>query len=220
MLFLVSMMKFVSFPERKDSIFQKASNKNVDIEITSSGSLGLYFDGKCHQTFPNVTISVDEDTDWCSNVAKSNEEKPWISYSLKNKVMKLTGYSVRNGCCHNRCCCYDDETFIDGSVKCCWLYSFSLQGSNDNKTWKIIHKIEEDNEFYYCQFKTYEFQQTESFRYVRFVSDEPYPKCPFCMQINQIELYGETVESFFSEDIEDNDESVSIIGKLNKNIDE
>ena len=214
-------MKFISFPERKDSIFQKASNKNTDIEIAASGSLGLYFDGKCHKTFPNETVNIDQKMDWCSNVAKSNEEKPWITYNLKNKAMKLTGYSVRNGCCYHKCCCIDDQTMIDERTYCCcYLYSFSLQGSNDNKTWKIIHNVEKDDNFHRCEFKTYEFQQTESFRYIRFMLEKEYPGCPFCMQINQIELYGDTTNSFFAEDTEDNDESVSIIGKLNRNADE
>lgn len=214
-------MKFVAFPARKDSIFQQISVKESGFDIETSGSLGLYYDGKCHLTYPNETINLNEKLDWCSNIAKSKAEKPWISYNFKNKGISLTGYSLRNGCCFWSCCCTDDNVFVDSeSGCCCRLYSFSLQGSNDNKTWKIIHKIEKDDRFDYCEFKTYEFQKTESFRFIRFVQDEEFPGCPFCMQINQIDFYGETTDFSFTEEQEDNDESVSIIGKLNRNVDE
>ena len=59
---------------------------------------------------------------------------------------------------------------------------------------------------------------------MRLIMDEPYPGCPRCMQINEIEIYGETITSFseFSElgDGDENDESVSIIGKLKRNSEE
>lgn len=215
-MLLVAIMKFMAFPERKDSIFQHVSNKEDDILVSSSGSLGLYYGGKCHLTYPNETLHNDQKMDWCSNIAKQEDEKPWISFNLKNKAVKLTGYSVRNGCCYRSCCCTEDNSFVDSDGCCCRLYSFALQGSNDNKTWKTIHKVENDENFYYCAFKTYEFQKTESFSFVRFVQEKEFPGCPFCMQINQMELYGETVGSFVSADNDDNDESVSIIGKLNR----
>ena len=155
--------------------------------------------------------------DWCSNIVEEKgEEKPWIMYSIKNKGMRLSGYSVRNGCCWHRCCCMDDGHLIDDFC-CCRLYSYSLLGSNDNKTWTFIHKVEKDEKFYDCQFKTYEFEQTSSYTYIRFMLDEEYPGCPRCLQLNQLELYGETTDSYFSaSEQDDNDESVSIIGKVRK----
>ena len=48
--------------------------------------------------------------------------------------------------------------------------------------------------------------------------DKEYPGCPFYMQINQIDFYGELSNAPFSED-EENDESVIIIGKFNRNHD-
>ena len=214
MLFLFY-VKFMAFPEKSNALLTNAAKSNSLI-FDASGSLGLYRGGKCQQTYPNETIHENEEMDWCSNIAtKDNSDHPWISYSIKNKGMRLTGYAVRNGCCYFDCCCTEDGRIID-EVCCCRLYSFSLQGSNDNKTWTVIHSVEKDR-FKDCQFKTYEFPQTESFKFIRFIQDEEYPGCPKCLQINQIELYGTTTDSYIFSDMgeeEENDESVSIIGKV------
>ena len=208
------LVEFIAFPSRKDSILSQVDQKSVDLAV--SGSIGYFYNGKCVQTYPNQTLNNDEKLDWCSNVAKSKDDKPWITYSLQNKAMRLTGYSVRSGCCYYTCCCLDESGLVD--YCCCELYSFSLQGSNDNKTWKVIHKVEKDDRFYICMFKTYEFPMTESFKYVRFVQESERPGCAFCMAINQIEFYGETVDSNSREIIDsDDDESVSIIGKVGRN---
>lgn len=216
-MFILLFMEFIAFPERKDALLLNPENKINDVVSESSGSYGLFFGGKCHQTYTNETYHVDEKMDWCSNIAKSKNERPWISYSIKNKAMKLTGYSIRNGCCWYECCCEDNEKVYD-YLCCCRLYSFSLQGSNDNRTWKTIHKVEKDIKFYSCQFKSYDFPETESFKYIRLIQDEEYPECPACIQINQIELYGKTISSnyFDTQDDADGDESVSIIGKVKK----
>ena len=138
-------MQFIAFPERKDALL---ANNPSDVYTEASGSLGLYYKGKCHQTFPNETVNFDKKMDWCSNIAKGQDDNPWISYSLPNTVMKLTGYSLRNGCCRYSCCC-DPLTGkrIDGYC-CCRLYSFSLEGSNNNIDWSTIHKIEGKKDFY------------------------------------------------------------------------
>ena len=218
-MFYLFLVKYVSFPEKKNSIFRSQGSDSVHVE--SSGSLGYYYDGKCHATFPNSTLKADERLDWCSNVAKKESGGPWITYSLKNKKMKLTGYSLRNGCCrYTDCCCIDDNTFIDEAsigYCCCRLYSYEIQGSNDNRTWKTIHKVDEKNDFYYCKFETFEFQETEAFQYVRLTQTKEFPGCPFCMAINEIDFYGETTDSYgLYDDIADNDESVSIIGKIKR----
>ena len=218
MNFVICMGLFISFPSRKDSIIQSALEKKQPIDIESSGSLGLHYGGKCHQTFPNETISSEERVEWCSNIAKG-DDKAWISYHIKDSQVKLTGFSLRNGCCHYACCCVDDNTDLD--VCCCDLYSFSLQGSNDNLTWKTIYKVDKEKYFYYCLFKTYEFPTTEPFAFLRIIQDEEYPGCPRCMQINQVEFYGEVLTGkSFIESIEDGDESVSIIGKVKRSNDE
>ena len=218
MLFIT--IAFIAFPDKKDALFAK-SNKNSLI-TSASGSLGLYYgDQKCKQTYPNETLIEDKNIDWCSNIAPSNTdgEMPWISYSFPHKSVRLTGYAVRNGCCRYSCCCDSETGKVIDYYCCCRLYSFSLQGSNDNQTWKTIHKVEKANDFYRCAFKTFNFPQTESFNFIRFVLDEEWPGCPKCMQINQIELYGDLYDSLYSYSNEDNypdEESISIIGKIKK----
>ena len=212
-MFLVLLLEFIAFPNKKDSIMKS----NIDrVEVAASGSIG-YLDGKnCIKTYPNSTLTENMKLDWCSNVGKGDHDKPWITYSIPKNSMKLTGYVLRNGCCYYACCCIDDGSRISNC--CCDLYSFSLQGSNDNKTWKTIHKVEKANYFYPCKYETYEFPETEPFRYVRLVQDASYPGCAFCMAVNQIDFYGRIVPSgeFYPENDNENDESVSIIGKVQR----
>jgi hypothetical protein len=95
------------------------------------------------------------------------------------------------------------------------MYSFSLQASNDNKTWKVLHKVEKDKNFPSCTTKTFSIQESGYFRYIKFVNDEQFPGCPNCMAINQFALYGDLQVSsgtLYTE--EENEEDVSIIGKI------
>jgi hypothetical protein len=206
---------FKAFPEKPNQIFRAEKNIKVD----GSGSLGIYIDGKCVQTYPNSTLNANSRMDWCSNLGKDNN-KPFITYSIQNNQMKISGYSVRTGCCdyYYEVCCSDDDHVFDDGLCCCRLYSYSLQGSNDNITWKVLHKVEKDNDFYYCQDRTFEFALTEPFKYIRFVQDEKYPGCEYCMCLNQLELYGSVTgyEDYEeSEDLEA-DDSISIIGKVKR----
>ena len=219
---LIAFVSFVAFPESKEALL---SNANIDsINVEASGSIGLYRDGVCHKTHPNETLISNERMDWCSNIAKVKDDKnynPWIQYSIKGKQMKVSRYSVRNGCCYylHECCCDDENGKIIDYECCCRLYSYSLQASNDNRTWTILNKVEKDESFHYCETKTFELKEKSSpYTYFRFVLDEEYPGCIKCMQINQIELYGETVSSVYSSfpDNDDEDESISIIGRVNK----
>ena len=215
-LFLFVLAMFVAFPTRNDGIFGQIYNKESEINIFSSGSLGVYIDGKCKITSPNMTLVEDRKLDWCSNIPALKGDKPWITYSLKNKAMRIKGYSVRTGCCYYGCCCIDDSHFT-GSACCCDLYSYSLQGSNDNSTWTILHKMEKVDYVDYCKLDTFDFQLTESYRYIKFVLDEPRPGCENCIALNQLELYGETIDADHSDSYIDNDdESISIIGKVRR----
>ena len=217
---LLSFVSFVAFPESSEALFSGTKKDVVSIEV--SGSLGLYHDGKCHKTYGNETIVSNEYSDWCSNIAydkKDPNQNPWIQYSLDRKQMKITKYSVRNGCCHYPCCCTEENGRVVDYGCCCFLYSYSLRASNDNKTWTVLHKVEKDRTFDYCGTKTFELAEMSSpYRYFRFVLDEEWPNCPKCMQINQIEFYGETVSSQYASysDSSDDDESISIIGRIKK----
>jgi hypothetical protein len=216
MLF-ITLFEYISFSDRSDAIFRRV-DVSSSVFIEASGSMGLRINGKCQTTHPNDTLSLNEEFDWCSNIAKTKDQvnNPWISYSLKGKTMRLTGYSLRNGCCRYLCCCVDDSDYLYDC--CCELYSFELQGSNDNKTWSTIHRVEKVKDIRYCHSKSYEFPKTDAFVFIRLVQTEEYPGCPKCMQINQVELYGEVLnrgDSFI--DSESDDESISIIGKIRRN---
>ena len=216
MFFISFLLLFISFPDRSDAIIAK-NEKNV--AVSASGSIGLFYEGKCHLTHPNSTFNEDKKSDWCSNIVTSSTEHPWISYTIKGKNMRIKGYSVRSGCCYFSCCCIDDNTDVD--YCCCELYSFSLQGSNDNITWNIIHKVEKDKEFWNCKTNTYEFPISQPFKYIRFHMDDKRSYCPNCLSLNQLELYGETIDSYDNSfENDENDESVSIIGKIKKNSDD
>ena len=211
---------YVAFPESKDALLSKSLKDSLNIE--TSGNLGLYYNGKCQKTFGNETIFANENSDWCSNIAKDKNDvsqNPFIQYSIKGKQMKVTKYSVRNGCCRYACCCEDGNDIFDYHC-CCRLYSYSLTASNDNRTWVTLHKVEEDNTFYHCAIKTFDIKNAAPYVYYRFVLDKELPGCPKCMQLNQIEFYGETFASDMSYgENTDDDETISIIGRINKQSD-
>ena len=207
---------YTAFPERKDSLLFS----NDAVIYDSSGSLGIYVNGKCEKTRPEYVSTRDRKTDWCSNIVTEKNQKPWISFHIRNQFFELTGFSLRNGCCDYLCCCDETgEIYADAVDGCCTLYSFSLEGSNDNETWTTIHKEEKVKNFYACESRTFEFPKTKEYKYIRLNQDEPYPGCFNCIQINQIELYGKTTTNSMSYDDndDDNDESVSIIGKVSRN---
>ena len=217
-MFIIISMAFVAFPDRTDALLGKSEDGKLVIQ--SSGSLGIFKgDSKCHPTFPNETLVADRKSDWCSNVGRQGDDKPWISYHFMDKMMKIKGYSIRNGCCDYYCCC-DPQSGRDLDFACCCrLYSFSLIGSNDNITWQTIHQVVKETSFRFCEVKTYEFELSQPYKYVRFRMDQEKPGCPKCMQINQVELYGETVFSPFASSYEgddENEESISIIGKVKR----
>ena len=218
---LLLTLAFTAFPDKTNALLSnKGSDMNLKIE--ASGSLGFFsYDSVCVPTLPNYTLVADRKYDWCSNLATEEKGMPWVQYHFPHKQMKLTGYALRNGCCDYVSCCCEPETGKDlDYVCCCRLYSFSLLGSNDNKTWVTIHSVEKDSSFLWCQTKEFEFEMTRPFNYIRFRMDQERPGCPKCMQVNQIELYGEIISSPYGystlEDEEENEESISIIGKVKK----
>ena len=205
---------YVAFADRKDALL--GNQKPESIIFDASGSLGLFYDGKCHKTSPNHTAIANEKMDWCSNIKTNEGENPWIQVSLKNQQMKVKSYSIRNGCCNYDYCCAEDGSIVDRYC-CCLLYSFSLHASNDNKTWKVIHKVDKDRTFHFCEAKTYTIKEPALYTYYKFVLDEEFPGCLKCLQINQFEFYGDAVSVGYTHDGNyDEDESVSIIGRVKK----
>ncbi|KAI5496351.1 galactose-binding domain-like family, partial [Trichomonas vaginalis G3] len=171
-----------------NSIFKNVYKQNL-IETYVSGSASQYINGSIQITKPEYTYDqVEKRYDWCSNIGKTQTDYPWIIYTIKNRIINLKGYYLKSGCCDdgNTCCCYDDNEYC---CFCC-MYSWSLQVSNDNKTWKTVHKVEKDEEMKICKEKTYHFSETYSAKYVRLIQDEACPQERPCMAINKLELLG------------------------------
>ena len=164
-------MEYSAFPDKQNAILSNSIKAGEKVDAESCGNLGLLIDGKCQKTFPNQTMKVNWKLDWCSNIGKSKEDKPWIVYSIQNKMMRLSSFSVRNGCCYYLCCCEEDDKIVDTRC-CCDLYSYALQGSNDKKNWNDIKVIEKDPYFEYCTYKTFDFPMTDYYKYIRFILNE------------------------------------------------
>ena len=220
------LLAFGVFPESTDSILAHLDPQDISIE--TSGAAGLYRDGKCHLSYGNETLDSNEWGEWISRTPEDKNDaslNPWIQYSIKGKSMRIKKYSVRNGCCRSKCVCFDDSDIVEYNC-CCKLYSYSLQGSNNNKTWTVIHKVENDDSFYFCFAKTFDLPyETIPYTFLRFVLNEEWPGCTKCMQLNQVEFFGTITESSYtpySEKDDDDDESISIIGRIraNKEIDQ
>ena len=218
MFFLSLSVAFVAFPPKQNSILNKYGSV---VKVYSSGSLGYRYDSQnCLPTSPNYTVSYERQFEWCSNIGSDSEDKVWISFNIPHKSFKIYSYSIRNGCCDYYCCC-DPSTGRDIDYYCCCgLYKFTLQGSNDNKTWKSIHKYENERYLRFCEVKAFEIEKHQTFSFLRLLMDEGRPGCPRCMQINQIEFYGDVISSYssFEDDEIDNDESISIIGKIKSTV--
>ncbi|EAX95057.1 hypothetical protein TVAG_428600 [Trichomonas vaginalis G3] len=137
---------------------------------------------------------------------------------MKAKKFRFNSYFIRCGCCYEDGCCCDDGY---GCFDCC-LYSWSLQISDDNKTWKDVHSVSKDNDMRRCTEKTYKLEREYTARFVRILQTEACPGFPLCMALNRIELFGDAValsedynEEFVS--YHDDDDDVSIIGHISKN---
>lgn len=213
MIFALSV--FSSSELYKQGIFAKYYNEN-SIIVEASGSSKQHFNGSKQFTKPEFSIIPWEKTyDWCSNIGRSYDVHPWIIFSLKNKKIKFDSYYIRCGCCYADCCC-DDEYY--GCYNCC-LYSWSLQVSNDNKTWADAHRVEKDKTMRNCNEKSFKLDKEYEAKYVRLIQNEPCPGYPPCIAINKFELYGDVITEEESDFISfhDDDEDISIIGHISKN---
>lgn len=206
--------------QESKGIFNKVFQDKI-ILIDSSGSSKQRINGTKQMTKPEYAIyPFDKKYDWCSNCFQTYEDHPWISFSMQNKKFKINGYFLRAGCCYDYGCFCDDASY-SYCVECC-LYSWSLQISDDNKTWKEVHRIEQDYSMKHCNEKTYNFDTSYTAKYVRLIQNEPCPGWPPCMAINRMDLLGEALSEEGSPEDEfisfhDDDDDVSIIGHISKN---
>ena len=170
-----------------NGIFKKVFDDKI-IEIDASGSSKQRINGTRQFTKPEYAIYPwNKEYDWCSNCGRTYEDHPWITFSLKNKKIKLTGYFVRAGCCYassGLCCCEDPS--YSYCVECC-LYSWSLQISNDNKTWNEVHKMK-DEEMRRCTERSYNLDRAYEAKYVRLIQNEACPGDPPCIALNKFDL--------------------------------
>lgn len=201
-----------------NGIFEKVYHDKIII-VDASGSSRQHINGSMQLTKPEYSIYPwNKAYDWCSNCLRSYDEHPWITFSLDQRRIRLTGYFIRAGCCYyDRCCCDDGRYYC---AKCC-LYSWSLQISEDNKTWTSIHTIEKDDAMRRCAERTYKFEKEYTARFIRLIQNEPCPGDPPCISLNRFDLYGEITgvepiaDDFVS--FHDDDDDVSIIGHISKN---
>lgn len=131
--------------------------------------------------------------------------------------MQLSGYYLKSGCCGaGECCCED----VSAAYCCdCCLYSWSLQISDNNETWKTIHKVEKDVEMRRCKEKTFKFSNTFSAKYVRLLHDESCQGDPPYLVVNKFELIG-TKGFGITDDqsVEGDEDDISIIGHILKHM--
>lgn len=198
-------------------IFSKYYNDKI-INIDTTGSSRQKINGSMQLTKPEYAIYPwKKDYDWCSNCMSSYDQHPWITFSLKNQLITFSGYFMRAGCCYEGGCCYDRRYYY--CIKCC-LYSWSLQISDDNKTWTEVHKITKDNEMKECAERTYKLDKEYTTKYVRLLQTENCPDDPPCIALNRFELLGDIHSDNSNDDFisfHDDDDDVSIIGHISRN---
>lgn len=203
-----------------NSILKRAFPQNK-VEYYVSGSSMQMINGSRSLTKPQYAFDqMEKKYDWCSNCPRSYDEHPWIILGVKNQIMKLNGYFIRAGCCtdlsSDACCCIDADYYC---CECC-LYSWSFQISNDNITWKTVHKVESDRDLRRCKEKTYTFSETYSAKFARLIQDKPCPGDPPCIALNKIELIGtyDDDSNLYGDGFENDEDDVSIIGHISKHV--
>ena len=203
-MFSFLLIRDFPFNDKFDGIF-KNTYKDNSVSVTASGSHECYFSslGKDVLTKPESIIDPDDNLEWCSNINKSKNDRPWISTVFKDKKVAINGYSLKTGCC---------DFYGDGC--CCILYSWSIFGSNDNKTWTKLHSVEKDKELGICKEKSFKVDKKGSYSMIKLVQDEPEPGCWYCIALSKLEFYG-SINEDMAEEISSEDE-VSIIGRVKR----
>lgn len=197
-------LRYFEINDNFNGIFKTTYIENFT-RVEASGS-GLCYDKNLRKdirTKPENCVDPESKLDWCSDMDFERKRMPWLLISLKEKFVKISGYSMKLGCCEYGYCC-------------CRIHSWKLEGSNDNKTWSLLHEGVRDKDYKDCDQKTFQTKEG-TYSMFRLSQTEPWPDCPSCIFINKIELFGELLESEYSRpSIVDNDEEVSIIGKVHK----
>ena len=193
------------FNNKFNGVFKNTYNKK-DISVTASSSRECYFYSlkKDVSTKPESVIDPEDNLEWCSDINKSENDRPWLATTFKDKKFTMSGYSIKSGCCK-----------YSGSRCCCRIYSWSIHGSNDNKTWTKIHSVEKSEELDFCTEKSFLVDKKGSFSMFKIIQDEPQPDCWFCMDISRLEFYG-TIQGDVDDEISSEDE-ISIIGRFKAN---
>ena len=186
--------------EKFDGVFKNTYNEK-DVSIVASSSSQCYFSslGKDILTKPESAFDPEDKLEWCSDINRSKTDYPWIAAIFKDKKLTMSGYSIKTGCCESDWCC-------------CIIYSWSVLGSNDNKTWTKLHSVKKNKELNYCDERSYRVDKKGSFSMFKIIQDEPEPGCWYCMDISKIEFYGSLRESNIEEIT--NEDEVSIIGRV------
>ena len=202
MLFSLFILDF-PFNGKFNGVFKNTYNKN-DVSVIASSSWECHSTSlaNVYQTKPESVFDPDDKFEWCSKFNQSKTDYPWIATIFKDKTLTLSGYSIRTGCC-------DTYTY------CCSLYSWSLLGSNDNKTWTKLHSMKKYEDFKNCKIRSFPVDKNGSFSMFKIVQEEPEPNCWYCMVISKIEFYGSFKESNNKETTYEDE--ISIIGRL-KNV--
>ena len=191
------------FNDRFDGVFKNTYN-NKDVSVEASGSSRCYFYSLDRDvlTKPESVIDPEDQLEWCSNLNKSKNDHPWLTVVFNDRKLTASGYSLKAGCCEN----------VNGC--CCIPYSWSILGSNDNKTWTKLHSVEKNKELKYCKEGSFRIDKKGSFSMFKLIQDEPEPDCWYCIALSKLEFYGTFSGGKFDE-ITSEDE-VSIIGRLKK----
>ena len=179
----------------------------------------IEYDGIFHKYYNNTTMIASASSVWLNSPSdainpnsylefctKYLDREQWFSVVLADKQLLMSSYAIQLGCCN----------FYD--TCCCNLYSWILEGSNDNRTWYIIDKKERVNDFTKCENKEFKIpSNTQKFSHFRFTQKEPQPGCKSCIGLKRMEFFGKLYD--FQALIEDEqylDTEVSIIGHLKK----
>ena len=204
---LISLLiRVFPFNDKFNGVFKNTYNKN-DVSVIASGSQRCYSFSieKTILTKPESVIDPDDKLEWCSNLNRSATDFPWLAAVFNNKKLSITGYSLKTGCC---------EFTYDSC--CCMPYSWSVLGSNNNKTWTKIHSIEKEANLKICQEKSYRVDKKGSFSMIKLIQDESEQGCLLCLSLSKLEFYGELEEKNEEEEETTSEDEVSIIGRVKR----